>query len=332
MEKTQKKAQARDFIGGGSALNKDAELICSEIKKVIIGKNETIEKVLMAILAGGHVLIEDVPGVGKTTLALAFSKVLGLDGRRIQFTPDTVASDITGYSAYDREANGFVYRPGAVMTNILLADEINRTSGKTQSALLEVMEEGACTVDGITHEVPKPFSVLATQNPVGSAGTSMLPASQLDRFIIKLSMGYPDKESMKNILKDRHHENPLDNAKTVSNAESLIKMQKKAAETFVDESVYDYISELAEETRKSEYVTLGVSPRGALALCRMAKAKAFCSGREYAVPQDVRDLFTDVFAHRLVLSTKAKICEISAENVLNGIIESVKCPENRYGK
>lgn len=301
--------------------------ILNEIKKVIIGKDTQIKKILTAIYAGGHVLIEDVPGVGKTTAALAFSKVFGLEFTRVQFTPDTVASDIIGYSAYDRETNKFEYRPGSAMTNILLADEINRTSGKTQSALLEVMEEGGCTVDGITYKVPQPFIVLATQNPFGSAGTSKLPESQLDRFMIKLSMGYPDKESMKNILKDRHHENPLDKIKEICSAQRLLEIRKQCENIFVADDIYDYIAELCRQSNCDENVALGISPRGALALCKMSKANAFIEDREYVTPADVRACFKFVCAHRIVPSPKAKIAELTSEQILDNIAKKVKSPE-----
>lgn len=302
--------------------------ITDEVKKVIIGKDEVVDMVFAAILAQGHVLMEDVPGVGKTTLAVAFSKALGLETKRIQFTPDTVASDITGYTAFDRQAQGFTFHSGAAMTNILLADEINRTSGKTQSALLEVMEERTCTVDGRTYPLPEPFAVIATQNPTGTVGTAALPVSQLDRFMIKLSMGYPDKAAMRSIMSDRSSSDPLVDVKAVCTAEKLIEMQKKAKAVFVDDSVYDYISDLCDATRHNENISLGVSPRGALALCRIAKAWACYKGREYVVPQDVRDFFAHVCSHRISLSAKGRLSGLAAESVLNEILGSVKCPEN----
>lgn len=302
--------------------------ITDEVKKVIIGKDEVVDMVFAAFLAQGHVLMEDVPGVGKTTLAVAFSKALGLETKRIQFTPDTVASDITGYTAFDRQAQGFTFHSGAAMTNILLADEINRTSGKTQSALLEVMEERACTVDGRTYPLPEPFAVIATQNPTGTVGTAALPVSQLDRFMIKLSMGYPDKAAMRSIMSDRSSSDPLADVKAVCTAEKLIEMQKKAKAVFVDDSVYDYISDLCDATRHNENISLGVSPRGALALCRIAKAWACYKGREYVVPQDVRDFYVHVCGHRVSLSAKGRLSGLAAESVLDEILGSVKCPEN----
>ena len=256
------------------------EQIITELKKAIVGKDEILKKVYMAILAGGHVLLEDVPGVGKTTLALAFSKTLGLDYKRIQFTSDSVPSDITGFSVFDKSQNKFVYQKGAAMTNLLLADEINRTSSKTQSALLETMEEHQVTVDGITHPLPSPFIVLATQNPVGSAGTQMLPPSQMDRFMIKLEMGYPDFKSQVNILKDRHNENPLDSVQSVVTANDITELQKNVQNIHTDDEIYEYVTRLAEYSRNLETTELGISPRGALSVCRMAKAHAFVNGRD----------------------------------------------------
>ena len=308
-------------------MNELAVQIQSEIKKVIIGKDDVIEKVLMAILAQGHILMEDVPGVGKTTMAMAFSKVLGLDNKRVQFTSDTMPSDIIGFSVYDKQSGKLEYKPGTVMTNLLLADEINRTSSKTQSALLEAMEERHVTVDGITHNLPNPFIVIATQNQVGSAGTQLLPSSQLDRFLIRTSMGSPDIKSQIEIMKERHHENPLDKVVPVTNKETLNRLIAKAQNTFVADAVYAYASELIEETRHNQYVQLGISPRGALALCRAAKAHAFLEGRDYTTPDDVAAVFTDVCAHRLVLEAKARLHELSAEEILGEILKSVKKPD-----
>lgn len=305
--------------------NKTAEIL-SEIKKVIIGKDDVIEKVLMAILSGGHVLLEDVPGVGKTTLALAFSKVLGISYKRIQFTSDTMPSDVTGFSLYNKATNSFEYQPGPVMTNLLLADEINRTSSKTQAALLEVMEEKRVTVDGETHVLPEPFFVLATQNPVGSAGTQMLPASQLDRFMVRLEMGYPDFKSQVNILKDRHSENPLDTIKAVVDISTLTKMQNETSFVYIADEVYEYVTKLAQATRNSEMIELGLSPRGALAVCRYAKSCAYLQGRDYVVPQDIYNIFACVCAHRMVMSRKARVAGCKAETEIQKILESVSMP------
>ena len=307
-------------------MNEKIQNILTEIESVIVGKNENVEKILMAILAQGHVLMEDVPGVGKTTTALTFAKVLGLDTRRVQFTSDTVPSDVIGYSVYDKNADSFVYKPGAIMTNLLLADEINRTSSKTQSALLEAMEEHRVTVDGQTYDLPTPFVVLATQNPTGSAGTTLLPSSQLDRFLIRLSMGYPDHCSQINILRDRHSENPLDRVQPVVTKDELLQLIQEARTVEANDRIFDYVTTLAEATRTHPMVELGVSPRGALALCRMAKAHAFLAGRDFVVPEDVAAVFPDVCAHRLILSAKARMMEEKAENILAEILKSVDMP------
>ena len=307
-------------------MNAKLNEVINEIEKVVVGKTEIVEKVLMAILAGGHVLMEDVPGTGKTTTAMTFAKVLGLDSRRVQFTSDTVPSDIIGYSVYDKQSNDFVYKPGAVMTNLLLADEINRTSSKTQSALLEAMEEKRVTVDGKSYDLPKPFIVLATQNPVGSAGTQMLPSAQLDRFMIKISMGYPDFESQVNILHDRHTENPLDKIHAIVNIDELQQLICESNEVEVDRSIYEYTTELTQATREHPMVQLGVSPRGALAVCRMAKAHAFLEGRNYMIPEDIAAVFGDVCCHRIVLGTKARMMEEKPENIIKSVLESVKMP------
>jgi len=307
-------------------MNQKLKTILQEIEKVVVGKNENVEKIMMAVLAGGHVLMEDVPGTGKTTTAMTFAKVLGMDTRRVQFTSDTMPSDILGYSVYEKATGDFVFKPGAVMTNLLLADEINRTSSKTQSALLEAMEEMRVTVDGKTYPLPRPFVVLATQNPVGSAGTQMLPSAQMDRFMIKISMGYPDFESQISILRDRHTENPLNRISPVVNLEQLQEMIREANEVEVQDSVYEYVTRLTQATREHPLIQLGVSPRGALAVCRMAKAYAYLHGRDFVIPEDVAAVFGDVCCHRLVLATKARMMEEKPENLIRSILESVKMP------
>jgi MoxR-like ATPase len=302
------------------------QAVLQEVKKVIIGKDDIVTKVFMSILSQGSILLDDVPGVGKTTLALAFRKVLGLTYRRVQFTPDSVPSDIAGFSVYDRETGEFEYKPGAAMTNLLLADEINRTSSKTQAALLEVMEEGNVTVDGVTREVPKPFIVIATQNPVGSAGTQLLPHSQLDRFMIRLEMGYPDFKSQVDILRDRHTENPLDATRQVTAAEEILRMQEDAARVHIADEIYEYVARLAQSTREHALIQLGLSPRGALAVCRMAKARAFVNGRDYVVPEDVAAVFGDVCSHRIVLYPKAKITQSTAAQILQEVVKDMPMP------
>ena len=305
--------------------------VLEEIEKVVIGKNEILEKIFMAILASGHVLMEDVPGVGKTTTAMAFARVLGLETRRVQFTSDTVPSDVLGFSIYDKKEERFVYKPGAIMTNLLLADEINRTSSKTQSALLEAMEERHVSVDGKTYPLPTPFVVLATQNPTGSAGTTMLPNSQLDRFLIKISMGYPDLKSQISILQDRHTTDPLTKAQPVINKEQLQELIAQTTAVHVAEPIYAYIANLAQATREHAAVQLGVSPRGALAVCRMAKAYAFVNGRDYVVPEDVAAIFPDVAAHRLMLNAKARMMELDAGQITQEILKQVAMPTVKTG-
>ena len=293
--------------------------ILHEVRKVIVGKDDVLEKILMTILSGGHVLLDDVPGTGKTTTALAFSRALGLQYGRIQFTPDVLPSDIVGFSLYRRDTGTFTYQPGAVMTN--------RTSSKTQSALLEVMEERQVTVDGITHPLPDPFVVIATQNPVGSAGTQLLPQAQLDRFMIRLAMGYPDFASQVNILRDRRTGDPLDAVDTVSSTAALLEMQAQARSVHVADALLAYITHLAEASRTHPLVTLGVSPRGALAVCRMCRSRAFMEGRDYVLPDDVAYIFSDVCAHRLILSAKARITETSAADVLAELLAAVPRPD-----
>ncbi len=296
-----------------------------EIAKVIVGKDEIIEAVLMAILAKGHVLLEDIPGVGKTTLALALSKSLSLDYNRMQFTPDVLPADVTGFSMYSKKTDLFEYREGAVMTNLFLADEINRTSPKTQSALLEVMEEGRVTVDGTTHDLPKPFFVIATQNPIGSAGTQKLPESQLDRFMVKLSMGYPDVESEAVILKEEN-QNRMDEVKSILTTDEIIVMQDEISSLYVADSIFSYIAEILKASRMSSLLHSGVSPRGGKSLLRMARARAYISNRDYVTPEDVIYVFDMVGAHRVTLSPEAKARGLTASEILEEIIKSVELP------
>lgn len=305
-----------------------SEHVIQEVKKAFMGKDDIIRRVLATIYAGGHILLEDSPGVGKTTLALAFSRVLGLDYKRIQFTTDTLPSDITGFTMYNRQNEQFEYHEGAAMCNLLLADEINRTSSKTQSALLEVMEEGQVTVDGVTHPLPKPFVVIATQNPVGSAGTQLLPQAQLDRFMIRLQMGYPDFKSQVDILRDRQKVNPLDQIQKVIGGEDIIAMQQEVKDIHVEDAILEYVTSLAMATREDEMIRLGVSPRGALAIVRMAKAHAYLDGRNYVTPEDVQKVFIDVCAHRIILNPKARVAELSAEDILKNVMKRTKSPDS----
>lgn len=302
-----------------------AKAVVKEVKKIVSGKDSCIYKAFAAILAGGHILIEDVPGVGKTTLAVAFSQAMGLLNHRVQFTPDVMPSDILGFNMYQKETGQFVFYPGAVMCNLFLADEINRTSPKTQSALLEVMEEGNVTVDGVSREVPKPFIVMATQNPKGSAGTQLLPESQLDRFMICMSMGYPDLKSEMEIAKGRSvsRQEPIE---PVLDAQTLYDLQCYVEEIHMDNSIYEYIVMLMEATRENIYIELGVSPRGTIACVRMAKAWAFLQGRSYVLPEDVSAIFMDVAKHRIVLGTKARAARMTAEKILEEILSCVRQP------
>ena len=300
--------------------------ILSEVKKAVIGKDQIIVKVLLAILCKGHVLIEDIPGVGKTTLALAFSKALSLEHNRMQFTPDVLPSDVTGFNVYNKAIGKFEFRPGVAFCNLFLADEINRTSSKTQSALLELMEEKSITVDGRTYKLPEPYTVIATQNPIGSAGTHNLPDSQLDRFMIKLSMGYPDFSGEVSILKSKYNANPLDNVSAVADASTIIALQEYISNIYVDDRIYEYIVSLSAATRNHPMVKLGVSPRGTLALMQIAKGIAVVMGRDYVIPDDITYICRDVFEHRIMLNSKAKLSDVTAADVIADVIKSVPVP------
>lgn len=301
--------------------------IIEEIEKVIAGKREIIEKVLMTIYASGHILLEDNPGVGKTTLAVAFSRALGMDCKRVQFTPDTMPSDIVGFTMYDSASEQFKFEEGAVFTNLFLGDEINRTSAKTQSALLEAMEERSVTIDGVHHDLPSPFICIATQNPEGSAGTQPLPESQLDRFMVRLSIGYPGTEQQIEIIKKRLYTNPMDDMKTVASCEDVLSVQKYLSMIRISDELIMYIVKLCEETREHEMVELGVSPRGILALVRMARACAIIRSRDYVIPEDVQYVFNDVCCHRIVLKPQARIENITANEILNTIKNKVAVPD-----
>lgn len=305
-------------------MNTKINEILQEIESVIVGKNKIVEKILMAILAQGHVLMEDVPGVGKTTTAMAFAKVLGLETRRVQFTSDTVPSDIIGFSVYDKKADEFVYKPGAIMTNLLLADEINRTSPKTQSALLEAMEERRVTVDGVTRPLPTPFICIATQNPLGTTGTQALPSSQLDRFMVRLSIGYPSAEDQIKILKARRYSNPLEEIQVAAQAENILEIQNYLSALKISDDILYYLIRLCEATREHPLVELGISPRGVWALTKMAKAWAILKDRSYVIPEDVQEVFTDVCAHRLILKPQARLEGISEKEILQDILKETK--------
>jgi len=308
-------------------LQQKAIAISNEVKKVIIGKDDIIDRLLISFLARGHVLLDDIPGVGKTTMALAFSRAMNLNHQRLQFTPDVLPTDVTGFSVYNKDTDSFTYKPGAAICNLFLADEINRTSSKTQSALLEVMEEGKVTVDGVTRELPKPYIVIATQNPIGSIGTQMLPESQLDRFMVKVSMGYPDVDSEYEILKGKQNRNPLEDVKEVASAADIVEMQQMAEKVFVSDANYHYIAELAEATRNDAMLELGMSPRGSISTARLARAYAFVQGRNYVIPDDIAAVFADAAAHRVILSPKARVNGTTIEAVLNDILKRVPLPK-----
>ncbi|MCR5287030.1 MAG: MoxR family ATPase [Saccharofermentans sp.] len=304
------------------------EGIVHEVKKVICGKDYVIEQTLTAILAGGHVLMEDVPGVGKTTLALAFSKTMGLNFGRVQFTPDVLPSDITGFSMYDRNTDSMKYQPGAIFHNLFLADELNRASSRTQSALLEAMEEANVTVDGNTYMLPNPFIVFATQNPTGASGTSLLPDSQIDRFMVRISMGYPSAKYEKAMIEGRKNGvNPMDNVKPLCDANMLLEMQSKVNNVFVHESLTDYIINLVNKTRGHNDLERGASPRATLAFNAMAKAHAFLAGREYVVPKDIQAVFLPVITHRLILTPEAEVNGKNTTEIAKEILASTFVPK-----
>ena len=306
-------------------LEKSEEIVRS-IGKVLIGKEDVIKKVLMAVYAKGNVLLEDTPGVGKTTLALAFAKALGLDFKRVQFTPDTMPSDITGFTVYNGETGEFDYKQGAIVCNLFMGDEINRASAKTQSALLEAMEENSVTVDGVTHRLPNPFICIATQNPVGSSGTQPLPESQLDRFMVKLSIGYPDAEEQAEILRRHQSSDPIDALVKITDRDTLVEIQNYLGSVKISDDIIDSMVALCEETRRHPLIELGVSPRGLLALSRMVRACAILSERDYVVPADVKEVFCDVCAHRIILLPRAKLEGMTPRSILEKVLENTPAP------
>ena len=306
-----------------------AQQIMNQVRKVVVGKDNVLLWVLAAILAKGHILLEDVPGVGKTTMALAFSKVLNLEYSRVQFTPDVLPSDVTGYSIPDQRTGEMVYQKGAVICNLFLADELNRATSRTQSALLEAMEEGQVTVDGVSHPLPKPFVVIATQNPTGAAGTQLLPDSQMDRFTVRLSLGYPSPKDEIAMVLNRQEGNPLHKLSALMTRENLIAMQEEVENTYIKDSVVKYVVDLIVATRNNEDILRGASPRATLAVTSMAKAVAQLRGRDYVLPNDVREVFTWTIAHRLILSPKAEGQGKTPEPILLEIISQVPAPRMR---
>ena len=285
--------------------SKTAAAILAQVRRAVVGKDEVLARVLLAILAGGHILLEDIPGVGKTTMALAFSKALGLDYNRVQFTPDVMPSDITGFTLYNKEAGRMEYQPGAVLCNLFLADELNRATSRTQSALLEAMEEGQVTVDGVSRPVPEPFIVIATQNPAGASGTQPLPDSQMDRFMVRLSLGYPAPADEAEMVRRRQGASPLDAVRQVVDGAGLLALRERAGAVYLSDEVLDYIVRLVSATRSHPLVLQGASPRATLALAAMARAAALVRGRDYVLPEDAALVFPDVVPHRLILSPRA---------------------------
>ena len=302
-----------------------AAAVIAEVGKAVVGKDEVLARVLLAILARGHILLEDIPGVGKTTMALAFSRALGLDYNRVQFTPDVMPSDITGFSIFNKAAGRMEYQRGAVLCNLFLADELNRATSRTQSALLEAMEEGQVTVDGVSHPVPQPFIVIATQNPEGASGTQLLPDSQLDRFMVRLSLGYPAPADEAELLRRKQAGNPLQTVERLLTLEGLEDLRRTVDRVYLSEAVCDYIVRLISATRNHPLIVQGASPRATLALAAMSRAAAFVRGRDYVVPDDVALVFRDTIAHRLILSPRLE--DGSLPDPVDSVLKAVRPPE-----
>lgn len=300
--------------------------IIAEVKKVINGKDRAIITALLAILANGNILIEDIPGVGKTTMAVAFSKALGLEYKRVQFTPDTLPSDITGFTTYDKNSNTLRFSKGAIFCNLFLADELNRTSSRTQSALLEAMEEKQVTVEGKSYKLKSPFSVIATQNPTGASGTQLLPDSQTDRFMVRISMGYPDSNAECRMLLNRSGRNPMYDIKQIVSKEQLEAMQEQIRNVYLKKDIARYIVDLTQSTRKHPLIARGASPRATLSLTDMSKALAFAEERDYVIPRDVQNVFISTIAHRIILSNEALSRRLSEDDVLTNILTKIKAP------
>lgn len=306
-------------------MNRAGQII-AEVKKAVVGKDRVLIWVMTVILAKGHILLEDIPGVGKTTMALAFSRALGLDYGRVQFTPDVLPSDITGYSIYDKQTGQMRYQPGAILCNLFLADELNRATSRTQSALLEAMEEGQVTVDGRSYCIPQPFLVFATQNPTGASGTQLLPDSQMDRFTVRLSIGYPAPKDEREMVLGRQGGNPLDKVQQIVTREQLMQMQQEAADVYMKSELVDYIVALVGATRNHPMIARGASPRATLSLTAMAKAVAYIQGRDYVVPKDVQNVMAQTLAHRLLLSAEADARAVTAEQLLGEILQQTPSP------
>ncbi|PKG22751.1 AAA family ATPase [Niallia nealsonii] len=303
--------------------------IIKNIEKVMIGKREVVELSIVALLAQGHVLLEDVPGVGKTMMVRSLAKSIGASFRRIQFTPDLLPSDVTGVSIYNQKEMEFQFVPGPILGNIILADEINRTSPKTQSALLEAMEESSITIDGITHSLNKPFFVMATQNPIEYEGTYPLPEAQLDRFLLKMNMGYPTMEEEMELLTRVQMQAPIENLHSVVSIEDLVLLQNEVKQVYIDDIIKRYIVELSMGTRSHHHVYLGASPRGSIALMRAAQSYAFIKGRDYVIPDDIQYLIKAVVAHRIIVKSEAKFEGVSAEDIIDDVVSQIAVPVQR---
>ena len=304
----------------------DPKGILDEVKKAVVGKDGVLVMALLAILAGGHILLEDIPGVGKTTMALAFSKALSLKYNRVQFTPDVLPSDIVGFSVYNKATGAMEYKDGAILCNLFLADELNRATSRTQSALLEAMEERTVTVDGVTHPVPDPFVVIATQNPVGASGTQLLPDSQMDRFMVRLSLGYPKPSDEKEMLSRKQQGNPLDTVRCMADKGGLASMRQECERTYVSDKILEYIIRLNNATRSDPAILQGASPRASLAVTSMSKAAAWVQGRDYVLPADVKLIYPATVAHRIILTPDAEAAGRKAESVVDSILKSIPAP------
>ena len=302
--------------------------IINELRKAVQGKDQVLIWVLMTILARGNILLEDIPGVGKTNMALAFSRALGLDYGRVQFNPDVLPSDITGYSVYQKETGKMIYQKGAILCNLFLADELNRATSRTQSALLEAMEEGQVTVDGVSHPLPRPFTVIATQNPTGAAGTQLLPDSQMDRFTVRLSVGYPQpKDELDMVLARQGGVTPLNAVRQVVTAAELVSMQEAVGKIYMKESLIAYVVSLVSATRQHPQISRGASPRATLAIVSMAKATAYMNGRDYVLPEDVQTVFVGTVSHRILLSNEAQNLGLTENAVLTELMSKISAPK-----
>ena len=307
----------------------DPKLVLQEIQKAVVGKNDVLEMAFTAILARGHILLEDIPGVGKTTMALAFSRALGLEYHRMQFTPDVLPSDVVGFSVFDKDTGEMIYKPGAILCNLFLADELNRATSRTQSALLEAMEEANVTVDGITHEIPDPFIVIATQNPVGASGTQLLPDSQLDRFMVRLTLGYPSPDDEKRLLMLKQQGNMLDSVECAAEGSGINEMRRAVDNVYVHQALFDYSVRLSLATREHPSLLQGASPRASLAVISMAKAWAWLKKRDYVIPEDIVGIYPATVTHRLILTPEAKASGVTAASVVKDVLKLTAAPRVR---